>query len=267
MKQHGIDQLHSRGCLLVHGKEVGLLSQNGEPKGARTTTSAMYALKRTIIPPGRIANLPTKVQTVANGECEPGEGIVTGDEEKLAELTLQPGPPVLALCLDGGISTITVANLQKETITIPAGYRIGQFDKSSKLNINLIRPTTKPKDADPHANWTDQEKDTWLIKEFKLEGNKMLQKPKVWKAALRILRRHWKIYSIDGSFGKTHLLQHEIHTDNGPPTKEKSRPINPLLAEELRTQMEEWMKHDVIEESTSPWSFALVAVRKKNGKW
>ena len=264
LKQHQIDQLHSRGCLLVHGKEVGLVSQTGEPGSKEEGISAIYAMKKTIIPPGRVACLPVKVQTVANGIWAPGMGTITGCDEALGNLELNPGPPVDTLCLPEGISTITVVNLQQDEAIVPAGYRMGYFEK--RPSINLLRPKTEKKEV-PKKKWSDHEKDEWIIREFRLDGNKMLKKPKIKHAALAVLRRHWEVYSTDGSFGKTHLLKHEIHTDAGPPTKEKFRPINPVLEKELRKQLEEWLKHDVIEESTSPWSFALVAVRKKNGKW
>ncbi len=44
------------------------------------------------------------------------------------------------------------------------------------------------------------------------------------------------------------------------------RPINPALESNLKEQLEEWLKHDVIEESNSPWSFALEAVKKRMAK-
>jgi hypothetical protein len=50
------------------------------------------------------------------------------------------------------------------------------------------------------------------------------------------------------------------------PIKCRNRPINPALIDDLRAQMELWLRHDVIEESASPWASALVAAPKKNGK-
>ena len=82
--------------------------------------------------------------------------------------------------------------------------------------------------------------------------------------AIALLLKHWEVFSVDGSFGKTDLIQHEIVTIPKPPIKERFRPINPILEEDLKRQLKEWLAHDVIEPSKSPWNFALVAASKKN---
>ncbi len=42
--------------------------------------------------------------------------------------------------------------------------------------------------------------------------------------------------------------------------------MNPALEPDLRCQLDEWLRHNVIEPANSPWSFNLVAARKKGGK-
>jgi hypothetical protein len=84
--------------------------------------------------------------------------------------------------------------------------------------------------------------------------------------ALGLLEQYADIFSIDGSYGQTNLLKHAIHTADVVPIKCRNRPINPALIDDLRAQMELWLRHDVIEESASPWASALVAAPKKNGK-
>ncbi len=64
----------------------------------------------------------------------------------------------------------------------------------------------------------------------------------------------------------THLIQHRIITEDVPPIKCRYRPINPALEPALREQLDEWLKHDVIEPADSPWSSNLVAAKKKGGK-
>ncbi len=86
------------------------------------------------------------------------------------------------------------------------------------------------------------------------------------EAALATLRKHWGVFSLDSAFGKTSLIEHHIETGTHNPVNMRYRPINPALESNLKEQLEEWLKHDVIEESNSPWSFALVAVKKKNVK-
>ena len=119
------------------------------------------------------------------------------------------------------------------------------------------KPSTKPNL--PHSDWTLEEKTAWLRSEFKLDQSPWLKSKRDLAAALALLLRHWEVFSTDGEFGKTCLIQHEIVTREHPPIKCKHRPINPVLEADLKRQIEEWLCHDVIEPSRSPWNFALVA--------
>ncbi len=81
-----------------------------------------------------------------------------------------------------------------------------------------------------------------------------------------LLMKYWDLFSHDGSYGHTHLVQHRIITEDVPPIKCRYRPINPGLEPALREQLDDWLRHDVIEPADSPWSSNLVVVKKKGGK-
>ncbi len=83
---------------------------------------------------------------------------------------------------------------------------------------------------------------------------------------MSVLVEFWDLFSHDGSYGHTHLLQHRIITEDVPPIKYRYRPVNPALEPDLRRQLDEWLCHDVIEPANSPWSFNLVAAKKKGRK-
>ena len=46
----------------------------------------------------------------------------------------------------------------------------------------------------------------------------------------------------------------------------KHRPLNPVMEESLRQQIDHCIEQRVVEEADSPWSFPLVPVPKKNSK-
>ena len=46
----------------------------------------------------------------------------------------------------------------------------------------------------------------------------------------------------------------------------KHRPLNPVMEESLRQQIDRWMEQGVVEKADSLWSFPLVPVPKKNRK-
>jgi hypothetical protein len=63
----------------------------------------------------------------------------------------------------------------------------------------------------------------------------------------------------------TNFFEHRIYIKDVPPIKTRHRPINPGLEKNLREQLDKWIEHDVIEPSSSPWSFAMVGAPKKRG--
>jgi transposase InsO family protein len=109
------------------------------------------------------------------------------------------------------------------------------------------------------------EQGKWLTQQFGLTKSPCLKTADDLQKAIQLLRKFSDIFSYDGSFGKTSLVTHRIVTEDVQPIKTKNRPINPSLEQSLEAQLETWKRHGVIEPSESPWSFALVAVPKKNG--
>ena len=77
---------------------------------------------------------------------------------------------------------------------------------------------------------------------------------------------YYDLFSQGDKYGRTTLVEHEICTQDVPPIKTKGRPINPIMEGKLREQLDLWLKQDVVQPSSSPWSFPLIAVPKKNGK-
>jgi hypothetical protein len=115
-----------------------------------------------------------------------------------------------------------------------------------------------------HNTWSKEKRLTWMFDNFKLSTSPVLNTPEKVDRAVELLDGYWDLYSKDGSFGKTNLIEHRIYTENVPPIKTRHRPINPGLENDLREQLDKWIMHDVIEPS-STWSFAMVAAPKKGG--
>jgi hypothetical protein len=116
-----------------------------------------------------------------------------------------------------------------------------------------------------HETWPKEKRGAWMLENFKLSTSPFLNTPRKVERWVELLDLYWDLYSIDGSFGKTNLIEHRIYTEDVPPIKTRHRPINPRLEKNLREQLDKWIEHDVIEPSSSPWSFAMVAAPKKGG--
>ena len=63
----------------------------------------------------------------------------------------------------------------------------------------------------------------------------------------------------DCEVGKTTWEKFKIELiHNARPVNQRMRPIPPNLKENLRAQLDLWLKNEVIEPSSSPWSSPLV---------
>ena len=68
----------------------------------------------------------------------------------------------------------------------------------------------------------------------------------------------------DDDVGDAEQIQCKIDTGTHPPFQSKSRPLNPDLLQDLREQLDKWIRQKIVEKSNSSWSSPLVAVLKKN---
>ena len=99
---------------------------------------------------------------------------------------------------------------------------------------------------------------------FRLESSPRLQKDsRLRKEVIRVLLQFSDVVSI-GGYRETNLISHSITVNLGTtPIKMKHRPLNPVMEESLRQQIDRWIEQRVVEEANSPWSFPLVPVPKK----
>ena len=102
---------------------------------------------------------------------------------------------------------------------------------------------------------------------FKLDQSKILRSSTDIAKAVKLIRQFGDLFSDDeDNYGNTDLVKHSINTGDSKPFRQKVRPLNKKLEEDLDKQLHKWLKKDIIEESASPWSSRLVPVPKKNGK-
>jgi len=72
---------------------------------------------------------------------------------------------------------------------------------------------------------------------------------------------------FEGIQGPTDHVQHHIRLIEATPIKQRYRPRNPAMQAIIDNEVDEMLKHGVIEPSHSPWSSPIVVVRKKDGKY
>lgn len=78
------------------------------------------------------------------------------------------------------------------------------------------------------------------------------------------------LYSFRNCFSKspglTHLTEHRINTGDALPTRDGPRRVSMAERRIITQQVKEMEEAGIITKSTSPWSSAVVLVRKKNGQ-
>ena len=65
---------------------------------------------------------------------------------------------------------------------------------------------------------------------------------------------------------QTHMGEHVIITEDVHPIKKHAYRAAPRENEFIEKEINEMLKQDLIQPSTSPWSFPVVIVKKKNGQ-
>jgi hypothetical protein len=89
-----------------------------------------------------------------------------------------------------------------------------------------------------HETWSKEKRRAWMLDNFKLSTSPVLNTPQKVDRAVEFLDGYWDLYSIDGSFEKTNLIEHRIYNENVPPIKTHHRPINPGLEKNMREQLD-----------------------------
>jgi transposase InsO family protein len=281
MQSHSIDQLHSENCIRIQGRKVKLVSRSSRPPTSpyESDVSNIYLTEDTVVPPYCSVRVAASVAGIAVGHMDGGDGIVRGGRtsEDAAVADLHPWLNALVTADLSGRTVVGLMNSTDEPIKVVKGTKYGDFTRMVKEADAALHPHrvceisasptgNKVSDAatiDDGATWDRPKRRAWLAEHCKIDSSPVLTSEAEKKSALDLLEEFWDIFSVDGSYGRTDLMQHHIYTGDHPPIKTRNRPVNPGLEGSLRVQLDKWLTHDVVEPSTSSWSFALVAAPKK----
>ena len=289
LRRHSIDQLHSSNTIRVQGKTYPLVSQGelGCHELSVPLEGPVKVVNEVVVPPHSqrpvLVEVPDKRRFV---------GAIEGSLDFMGGTDLHPVRNGI-FQFDQGRTLAVVLNTTAEEKRVPAQvlfgryqavnvepeeakyhpYRINALAPQNSVERNKVEQEPAPEKVQyrsfmegPTNNQNKGRRISFLYHYYKCAKNPYLQDQKNLAAFLALLLRYWQVFSWDGSFGETHLLEHEIHTKPGPPITQKVRPINPHLEKSLRAQVDEWLKEEVVAPSSSPWNTALVPVAKKDGR-
>ncbi len=299
LKRFGIDQLHSKDALRLSDGGLLPLLAVGEtivtPEPARL---AVVLAENTVIKPNCLQYVKAKLQ--GTNQPQP-DGMLFGENQLGKHEHLLPWSRALVRPNKQNELIVGICSTAPVALRLPQGTAYGHFAQVCSPEEELSHPwkiavmqdpmrtvhkpsvrermqeiiktlqkeqkaaAKKKEPAKETIPKTVAEKKKWLYDAFQLQSNPILTTPAKKQRLVDLLLRYWDTISVNGEFGHTKLLEHEINTGDAAPIKCRSRPLNPVLAQELEKQIQKQLKQKLITPSTSPWSFPLVAAPKKNG--
>jgi hypothetical protein len=291
LEEFQIDQQHTNQTLVVGGQEISLVegpafhaifAMRGNMTGRRSTHGTSHPSREVeiterVVIPAQSAGYVTLRLRGPNRRFPATNGVLNLHPQFVRMYGSQPAEATCLSVNPEGRTTTAIVNSQGMAITLDPKELLGNLTPvwvvppDEKVLASLYK-TQKgnmrvPHYSEPSPFRSDQKKLEWLEQEFRLKEAPWLQRDqKGREQAKALLLRYYDVFSKDDEYGCTNLIQHEIHTEGHPPLQRKGKPVDPSMYDNLKEQMGVWEKQKVVEPSTSPWSFGLLPVKKKNGK-
>lgn len=257
--ENGIDLLTSRNCIMMRGRIIPLdPSPSEDPQGTRVRVvqKAVKLHQKVVVPANSMKYARCHVGSDFPWDAKNSHFVSTLDAESPLLTPLE----ALIQVDDHGRFWLPLLNATGEAQTLSAGRRLGNLGAhEEEPHVQEVRVPTDP------APQNREEKMEWLRKNLKLSQSSWIQNDsKLKEMTEEVLLKYYDLFNGPTKFGSTDILEHEIITEDVPPIKMRSRPMNPHYAADLRRQLDEWLEEGIIAPSNSPWSFPCVPVKKKN---
>ncbi|UYV70284.1 hypothetical protein LAZ67_7002373 [Cordylochernes scorpioides] len=81
----------------------------------------------------------------------------------------------------------------------------------------------------------------------------------------QILAKYTDLFS--SRLGRTSLAKHQIHTEDAQPIKHKPYRVSAKERTIIKDQIDEMLEEGIIRRSSSPWSFPVILVKKRDSKY
>jgi len=156
-------------------------------------------------------------------------------------------PMSLAIChIEINEIPIRLLNPSTEEKTIYMGTRIG-----------TISPIKKIRKLTPNTTKSYEE---ITLENSNIDNGQKQQLKQLLKKYQKVVAKH------EFDLGQTSIIKHSIPMTNEAPIKQRPYRIPYSLQDTVKQQVKEMAEHNIIRESTSPWTSPVVMVKKKDGK-
>ena len=160
---------------------------------------------------------------------------------------------------------ITIANYSARDVSIENGILIGTANLIEKDDLQLNALSHKSQKELTKVELI--ERYNFIKDSLAIDTNEILNaNPSYKEKVIDIFMRNFNSLAIsEFDYGRTNLTEFEIKLlPEAKSVKMKARPLNPIQEKSLEKQIKAWLEAKVIEPANSPWSAALVPVRKKD---
>lgn len=163
-------------------------------------------------------------------------------------------------------SHIAVINHSSQKKRLFPGEMVGKYKRIVQIERTDSGPAERINKIEANSEDVKQ-----VFEDLKLDDNEYLKADKdKMKVVKRLLKRYAHIFANKKQeIGETDMIEFDVVLKPGSrPVKAKVRPLNPAQEENLKAQVDLWLREGVIEKAppNTPWASALVPVKKKDGR-
>ena len=116
-----------------------------------------------------------------------------------------------------------------------------------------------------HFNTPLNDRKKYIIETLNLKNNELIDTKQKLEDVTQLFLDHWAILDINGDRLARSKCEEKLEIDTyGPPVASRTRFVNPVLADQVKKKLQEWIDSGIVIPSTSPWQSPLVIVPKKN---
>ena len=160
-----------------------------------------------------------------------------------------------------GTLPVCLFNPGAESITVYRGTRIAHLESVEDNNVMDPATVAMVEQGQPCDTSTEKEELLWQM----VGENDHLSYTQQEQLYLLLLS-YEDLFARDKTvFGRTSEIQHRIDTGDSTPIRKRLCRIAPARREAMQTLLDDMLRKDVIQPSTSPWASLVVLVRKKDG--
>ena len=203
--------------------------------------------------------------------------LVMAEPLKATDPALPPGvhvrPCLTEYHMGSQSITIELYNTLDRAVVVEKGTPVARMYAGDLVPEKTLFPGTLealdavevPRPPVDEAKLTPEERKKKVLEDLDLSGlEKWRERTK--ERALNLVAEYNDIFSLDkGEIGCTNLVEHKIELTDKTPYKERPRPLPEGMIKEVREHLAQMQALGAIRPSNSPWSNAVVLVRKKDG--